>query len=388
MTTSGTLADIADLQSGFAFASARFTADPRRGPRLLRGDNIGQGVLRWEGAKYWPDSFNDSRYWLESGDVVVAMDRPWIEAGLKFATVRESDLPALLVQRVARLRAKPGNDQRYLHYVVASRPFTHHILGIQTGTAVPHVSGAQIIGFPLAAHRLREQCAIADVLGALDDKIAANAKLVESANDLAAALTRSALTDIKQKLSDVAALTMGSSPPGSSYNEAGEGTVFYQGVRDFGVRFPSNRVWTTEPVRMAAPADTLVSVRAPVGRTNLASEVTCIGRGLAAVRSTTGHPMTLFHLLRDTPDIWAPYEAEGTVFGSINKQQLAGLLVGSVDPVEADALETQLGGLEARIASALAESDRLAETRDALLPPLMSGKLRVKDAERVVERVV
>jgi type I restriction enzyme S subunit len=98
--------------------------------------------------------------------------------------------------------------------------------------------------------------------------------------------------------------------------------------------------------------------------------------------------MTLFHLLRDAPDVWAPYEAEGTVFGSINKQQLAGLLVGTIDAVQAETLEAQLQGLEARVGAALVESERLTAARDVLLPQLLSGKLKVKDAESFVEGVV
>lgn len=312
------------------------------------------------------------------------------ETRLGEAALMPEGVEACLGRRMALLRPHADVvDSRFLLYYYLSPAFQRTIAKHMIhGATVPRILLSQMPSWPVEIPDLREQQAIAEVLGALDHKIAANTELVQTTNDLAAALTRSALTGAKQKLSDIAALTMGSSPPGSSYNESGEGTVFYQGVRDFGVRFPSNRVWTTEPVRTAAPADTLVSVRAPVGRTNLASEVTCIGRGLAAVRSTTGHPMTLFHLLRDTPGAWAPYEAEGTVFGSINKQQLAGLLVGKVDPDQADRLEGQLGGLEARIASALAESEQLAKTRDALLPPLMSGRLKVKDAESVVEGVV
>ena len=154
----------------------------------------------------------------------------------------------------------------------------------------------------------------------------------------------------------------------ASFNEICEGTVFYQGVRDFGVRCPSNRVWTNAFVRLAGPGDTLLSVRAPVGRVNLATEETCIGRGVASVRSSSGRPFTLFHLLKDSHEAWAPFEAEGTVFGSINKIQLASLPVPSIRAEQEERLEGQLAPIERTIASALAENANLAATRDALLP--------------------
>ena len=90
-------------------------------------------------------------------------------------------------------------------------------------------------------------------------------------------------------LSDIAVITMGQSPSGSSYNEDGVGEVFYQGRAEFGFRFPKRRLFTTEPKRMAEAGDVLLSVRAPVGDLNIAYERCCIGRGLGAIHSKTGH---------------------------------------------------------------------------------------------------
>jgi type I restriction enzyme S subunit len=123
-----------DLLTGFPFSSSHYTNDYSC-PRLLRGDNVIQKSLRWEDAKRWPTNRLDglSVYLLKPGDVVLAMDRPWIEAGLKTARITEDDLPSLLVQRVARLRAKPSLNQRFLYYVITSPAFTEHVLLFCTG---------------------------------------------------------------------------------------------------------------------------------------------------------------------------------------------------------------------------------------------------------------
>src|SRR5690242_15025931 len=107
------LGEVSDLLTGFPFKSTRYV-DDSFSPRLLRGDNVGQGVLRWDGAKRWPveSAGQTTAYELREGDVIVAMDRPWIEAGLKYASVRRPDLPCLLVQRVARLRGTSRMDSR------------------------------------------------------------------------------------------------------------------------------------------------------------------------------------------------------------------------------------------------------------------------------------
>ncbi len=154
-----------DLLAGFAFKSAQYT-DTEDGVRLLRGDNIVQGSLRWDDVKKWPlsDTAEYSRYQLRDGDVVLAMDRPWVKAGLKHATISEDDLPCLLVQRTARLRGGSNLNNRFLMYLIGSSGFTFHILGIQTGIGVPHISGQQIKDFKFLRPPVAEQRRIADSL--------------------------------------------------------------------------------------------------------------------------------------------------------------------------------------------------------------------------------
>jgi type I restriction enzyme S subunit len=318
----------------------------------------------------------------EAGDILFAREAP---VGPVVAIPAGGNIAA--GQRTMLFRTDPSKaDSVYLRLYLSSPAVQARILSLAHGSTTPHLRVADVRSFPLDLPPLHDQRAIAEVLGALDDKIAANTKLVEVADKLAASLSRQGMDESEPiALSTIADIVMGSSPSGTSFNEIGEGTVFYQGVRDFGVRFPSNRVWTTEPVRLAGPGDTLLSVRAPVGRVNLATEETCIGRGVASVRSSNGRPFTLFHLLKDSHEAWAPFEAEGTVFGSINKSQLASLMVPSLRAEQEGRLEGQLAPIEGAIASALGENANLAATRDALIPQLMSGKLRVKDAEKVLE---
>ena len=313
------------------------------------------------------------------------------ETRLGDAALMPAGIEACLGRRMALLRPnRELADSRFLLYFYLG-PAVRQIIDRHTihGATVNRIGLSTMGSWPVDVPALPEQRAVAEVLGALDDKITTNVALVRTSDELAGALTRFSIDSAETvTLSEVALITMGSSPPGASYNELGDGTVFYQGVRDFGVRYPRNRVWTTMPVRLAQRLDCLVSVRAPVGELNLAGEYTCIGRGLASVRSTATGPMSLFHLLKDSPQVWAPYEAEGTVFGSINKLQLASLRVPTVRAERRAELEHELSALELRIAAALEESDQLAAARDALLPQLMSGTLRVQDAEKTLEEVL
>ena len=191
-----TLGTEVDLLTGFPFKSERYTDLPESIP-LVRGDNIVQGAMRWNGVKKWPLSERGEYelYELREGDVVLAMDRPWIEAGLKYAAISKHDLPCLLVQRTARLRGGPKLDTGYLRYLIGSLEFTQHIHAITTGTAVPHISGRQIKDFAFALPPIAEQKAIAAVLGALDDKIELNRRMNATLEAMARALFQSWFVD-------------------------------------------------------------------------------------------------------------------------------------------------------------------------------------------------
>ncbi len=205
-----TLGAEVDLLTGFPFKSARYTESSDSIP-LVRGDNIVQGAMRWGGVKRWPLSERGEHalYELREGDVVLAMDRPWIEAGLKYAAISKHDLPCLLVQRTARLRGGPKLDTRFLRYLIGSREFTQHVHAITTGTAVPHISGKQIKDFTFTLPPLPEQKAIAAVLGVLDDKIELNRRMNATLEAMARALFQSWFVDFDP----VRAKLDGSQPP-------------------------------------------------------------------------------------------------------------------------------------------------------------------------------
>jgi type I restriction enzyme S subunit len=167
-----TLGDEIDLLVGFAFKSSGYV-ETDDSVRLLRGDNIVQGRIRWDEAKRWPndDAAAYQRYALREGDVVLAMDRPWVKAGLKRAVIGAEDLPALLVQRTACLRARASLGNRYLFDLVSGSAFIQHLIGVQTGIGVPHISGQQIKDFEFARPPLDEQQRITKNLAALQMEV-------------------------------------------------------------------------------------------------------------------------------------------------------------------------------------------------------------------------
>ncbi|WP_370460219.1 restriction endonuclease subunit S [Pseudactinotalea sp. HY158] len=319
------------------------------------------------------------------GDLLFSYETRLGEAALMPAGTR-----ACLGRRMALLRLTADDVcPRYLLYKWLS-PEVKNLIHrhVIHGATVNRIALSTLGEWRLHLPSLPEQEAVANVLGALDDKIEVNRRLAATADELATAVVRSLPASDWVRLADVADVTMGSSPKGERLNEDGEGLPFYQGIRDFGLRYPSRRVFTTAPIRHAAAGDVLVSVRAPVGTLNLASEEMCIGRGVASLRPQDRRPYLLFHLLRGIPEVWAKYNAGGTVFGSINRSQLEDLEVPRPAGVVAEQFESRLRSLEGTLAAAVAETHTLGTLRDTLLPKLMSGDLRVREAEAAVAEAV
>ena len=315
------------------------------------------------------------------GDLILAREAP---VG---PVVRVPASPKVaLGQRTVLLRPRPDViDSRYLHFLLMSSDMQHQMHSKSEGSTVRHLNVEDVRALPLPPlPLLLEQRAIACVLGALDDKIESNRRLAKTAIELCDQTFLSA-TDVDFQISEVGQVTMGSSPPGDTYNTDGVGTPFYQGVTDFGFLSPTRRVWTTSPIREAKVGETLVSVRAPVGRLNEASEQSCIGRGVAAISSS--FQTTLFYALRQADAVWAQFEGEGTVFGSINKGDLERARIPWISPDRISELEVELMDVHECVRASVRELQCLTSLRDVLLPELLSGRLRVKDAESMMENM-
>lgn len=185
-------------------------------------------------------------------------------------------------------------------------------------------------------------------------------------------------------LSDIANITMGQSPSGSSYNDIGVGEIFFQGSTDFGWRYPTIRQFTTEPSRRAKAGDILLSVRAPVGTLNIADNNCCIGRGLAALNSKSGYDSYLYYVMEYFKQIFDNRNNAGTTFGSITKDDLFSLkLVYPKDDI-LEKYDQSVYKYNQIILNNYKQNQELTELRDWLLPMLMNGQVRVREDEKPV----
>jgi len=311
---------------------------------------------------------------------------------------------AFSIKNVALFKPNPqAIDPRYLYYLVISPFFQSLAKGTKTGSAQPFLGLSQLRGHRIQYHRnLGTQRRIAGILSAYDELIENGQGRVRILDTMARSLYRewfvhfrfpghkeikqvpSVLGDIPEgwsvkKLGEVCVLTMGQSPKSEFYNGSGQGQPFHQGVTNFGERFPVDGLFCTVEGRVAEAGDILFSVRAPVGRMNIADKKIIMGRGLSAIRHKEGHQCVLWEQLRNR------FTAEdlmgnGAIFASVTKSDMlgiellcppAGLMAGST---------RQLKPIHDELFTLTKTIGNLQKTRNLLLPRLLSGQIRLEAA--------
>jgi type I restriction enzyme S subunit len=181
-----------DLLTGYPFPSQQYRSS---GVRLLRGSNVKRGQANWsdELVQHWPSLTPEvAPYLLREGDLVIAMDGSLV--GRSYARLTSSDLPALLLQRVARIRSSTL-DIGFLTQFVGSKEFISHCDAVKTVTAIPHISPADIRSFKISIPPdIKEQAAISDLLSEMDAEIDVLEKRLNKTRALKQAMMQELLT--------------------------------------------------------------------------------------------------------------------------------------------------------------------------------------------------
>lgn len=171
---------------------------------------------------------------------------------------------------------------------------------------------------------------------------------------------------------DIGSIVMGQSPESASYNKSGIGLPFFQGKADFGLRNPTPRTWCSSPARIAEPGDVLVSVRAPVGDSNIVVEKCCIGRGIAAIRPgpDTDGEFLFYSVLYHRTDLDAL--GLGAIFKAINKDTLRTFEV-ALPPLRE---QRAIAAVLSKIQAAVAVEDKIVATLKELKAATMAKIFR------------
>ena len=289
-----------------------------------------------------------------------------------------------------------GNFPKFAYYFLRTLNLAQFDVGASNPTLNRnHVHLLSVYWPPLPTQRK-----IASIFSAYDDLIENNTRRIAILEEMAQSLYRewfvhfrfpghekkglveSELRLIPEgwevvKLGDMCLITMGQSPSSQFYNEIGEGLPFHQGVSDFGNHFPIDRKYCTAANRIAESGDILFSVRAPVGRINVANKKIVIGRGLSAIRSKTDNQGFIYQQLKDLfqeEDIIG----NGAIFKSVTKEDMYGIKMLRPSQSMISLFEQHVKPIFSNIKVLTTKNANLRKTRDLLLPKLISGEVDVE----------
>ena len=403
---STTLGCVADFQNGGAWKESEYVDS---GVPVTRVTNCQSGTVDLSGCKYLSFSSTKKyeRHRLIKGDLIVATvgshpTQPGSVVG-RTSTVPESASGSLLNQNAVRLRAKSGLlDQRYLTYLASSKEFRDYIIAHARGAASQVRMSIELLrDMPLLLPPLPTQQLVASFLSVYDDLIENNTRRIEILEEMARRLYEEWFVQFRfpgheggefkeselglipegwavTELEEVVHLTMGQSPSSEFYNEVGKGLPFHQGVTGFGDYFPSNKSYCTIEARVANEGDILFSVRAPVGRINVAKEKIVIGRGVSALRSKTDHQIFLLSQLRC---IFKEEDSmgNGAIFKAVTKKDMQSIKLLQPSAEVIGRFELIAAPLWRLIRILSDKNTNLSKQRDLLLPKLISGEIDVSD---------
>ena len=379
------LGDVCNIITGFPFPGKKYS---KEGIRVVRGDNVTIGNLRWdtEKDKRWNEPFDKTEYYsLQANDIVIGMDGSRV--GKNKARIKEEDLPLLLAQRVACVRHNELAEQDYLYYNIFSKKFIDYVNSIHTGSAIPHISQKQIEDYKILLPNLETQRRIASILSSLDRKIELNNKINADLEEMAQAIFKNWLSECSddvtigelslnitnyEKTDAEEVVLINSSDVTEGYfdhhnyspnkNLKGHfkkrfqrGDILYSQVR------PRNRHWA---YCNFDANDYLASTQLMVIRNN-PSLITSI--------------LLYQYIISD--NVWKEFtlktETRSGTFPQGNYEDLSQIRVPYNSDVEG--ISNQLETLYAKMFMLEKENSRLSLLRDTLLPRLMSGELEVPE---------
>lgn len=284
-------------------------------------------------------------------------------------------------------------DLEFVYYVLKSLYSTLRSIAEEGGSTMPIITKSVFEQIEFDAPDLPTQKKIAGILSAYDAKIENNNKIIKNLETTTQAIfnewfvnfrfpgyekakfVESEMGEIPEgwevgKLTDISKITMGQSPASTYYNSKKEGLPFHQGVTSFGDRYPEDIIYSTGGQKMAEKGDILVSVRAPVGRINIANSKTILGRGLSAVRSINNQQSFLLYLLKNLfhkEDLFGG----GSVFPSITKSEFEKLKIVLPSSEAKTLFDKKVRVVDLEIKTLFEENVKLKESRDQLLTKLI-----------------
>ena len=402
------LGDVCNIITGFPFPGKKYS---KEGIRVVRGDNVTIGNLRWdtEKDKRWNEPFDKTEYYsLQANDIVIGMDGSRV--GKNKARIKEEDLPLLLAQRVACVRHNELAEQDYLYYNIFSKKFIDYVNSIHTGSAIPHISQKQIEDYKILLPNLETQRRIASILSSLDRKIELNNKINADLEEMAQAIFKNWFVDFEPfkdgkfvdselgmipegwkvgRADDFYQINIGKTPPRKEHkwfstNPSDKIWVSIANMGNSGIFISdSSEYLTKEAVDrhniIMVPRNTiLLSFKLTVGRVAIADKELTTNEAIARFILSDDKYMEYLYLYLKKYD-YNSLGSTSSIATAVNSKTIKGMQMLQPSDKIIDAFHIQVNPIFEKIRSLTKENSRLSLLRDTLLPRLMSGELEVPE---------
>lgn len=400
------LGDVCNIITGFPFPGKKYS---KEGIRVVRGDNVTIGNLRWdtEKDKRWNEPFDKTEYYsLQANDIVIGMDGSRV--GKNKARIKEEDLPLLLAQRVACVRHNELAEQDYLYYNIFSKKFIDYVNSIHTGSAIPHISQKQIEDYKILLPNLETQRRIASILSSLDRKIELNNKINADLEEMAQAIFKNWFVDFEPFkdgkfvdselgmipegwkvgcLGDMGNIVCGKTPSKANRNYYGgdipfikipdmHGNVFVENSEDRLTEEGS----LSQIKKLIPPYSLMVSCIATVGLVSINTKPSHTNQQINTV--IPHNKSALFYLyqhIKNNEEFLKNMGRGGTTTLNVNTKSFSNIRLLIPSEIALDQFHGIVEGLFKKIELNMHESRTLSLLRDTLLPRLMSGELEVPE---------
>lgn len=400
------LGDVCNIITGFPFPGKKYS---KEGIRVVRGDNVTIGNLRWdtEKDKRWNEPFDKTEYYsLQANDIVIGMDGSRV--GKNKARIKEEDLPLLLAQRVACVRHNELAEQDYLYYNIFSKKFIDYVNSIHTGSAIPHISQKQIEDYKILLPNLETQRRIASILSSLDRKIELNDKINADLEEMAQAIFKNWFVDFEPfkdgkfvdselgmipegwkvgTLGDMGTIVCGKTPSKANSNYYGgdipfikipdmHGNVFVESSEDRLTEQGS----LSQIKKLIPPYSLMVSCIATVGLVSINTKPSHTNQQINTI--IPHNKSALFYLyqyIKNNEELLKNMGRGGTTTLNVNTKSFSNIRLFIPSDIALLQFHQIVEGLFKKIELNMQESRTLSLLRDTLLPRLMSGELEVPE---------
>jgi len=397
------LGEVADIKGGKRLPKGDLLVEFDTGFPYIRAQDIKNGLITFKEPKFITSDLRQKlkNYTVNKHDVCITIVGAYVgDVGI----VPDHLSGANLTENAVKLTNFKNNfNSQYLKYALLSREAQEAMKKFGSGAAQDKLGIYKIKEIKIPNPPPEIQRKIAGILSAYDRLIENNTRRIEILEEMARSIYREWFVNFRfpgheqvqmvdselglipegwevKNLSEICEIIMGLSPKSEFYNENAEGLPLHQGVTNFGAWFPTDKVYTTTITRLAQIGDILFSVRAPVGRINIANKTIVIGRGICAIRSKTGKQNFVLQQLKDKF-----YEDNlmggGTIYPSVTKEEVQKIKMLVPLPEKILAFESQSLSVFRQIEVFLLKNINLRQTRDLLLPRLISGEIDLENLD-------